>query len=69
MRQHKDVLERPIGGGSPFVGPCSIRSRTGSYTLWVDNVAIARGCAGRKRVGIAELDWRARTLDGAAISV
>jgi hypothetical protein len=66
-RQHKDVLERPIGG-KPAFSAVFDQIADGSYTLWVDDVAVARDVrvsAG----GIAELDWRARKIDGAAVSV
>jgi hypothetical protein len=66
MRQHKDVLERPIGG-KPSFSAVYDQIEEGSYTLWVDDVAIARDVR-VEAGGIAELDWRARTLDGAAVS-
>ena len=55
-RSHKDVLERTTGGHSSFAAVFDRLDR-GTYTLWIDGVAQARGVrvtGGR----IAELDWR-----------
>jgi hypothetical protein len=55
-RQHKDVLERPLGGESRFSAVFD-QIEEGSYTLWIDDEARAR----HVQVGdsqVAELDWR-----------
>jgi hypothetical protein len=55
-RQHKDVLERPLGGESRFSAVFD-QIEQGSYTLWVDDEARARDV----QIGdgqVAELDWR-----------
>lgn len=54
-RTHKDVLERTIDGRAAYTAVFD-KITEGEYTLWVDDVAHARGVAiaGGK---IAELDW------------
>jgi hypothetical protein len=55
-RSHKDVLERSLGG-RPVYAAVFDRLEEGTYTLWVDGTARARGVAvAGGRVG--ELDWR-----------
>jgi hypothetical protein len=55
-RQHKEVLERSIGGRPAFTAVFD-RIPEGSYTLWVEDAARAREVS---VVGgeVAELDWR-----------
>jgi hypothetical protein len=57
-RSHKEVLEREISGRAAFTALFD-KVREGSYTLWVDGVARARGVvvAGG---AVAELDWSNR---------
>jgi hypothetical protein len=57
-RSHKEVLEREISGRAAFTAVFD-KVREGSYTLWVDGVARARGVvvAGG---AVAELDWSNR---------
>lgn len=54
-RSHKEVLERSIAGRPAFTAVFD-KITQGRYTLWVDDVARARGVriAGGE---IAELDW------------
>lgn len=55
-RSHKDVLERSLGG-RPVYAAVFDRLQEGTYTLWVDGTARARGVVvAGGRVG--ELDWR-----------
>jgi hypothetical protein len=57
-RQHKEVLERPLGERSVFAAAFD-GLREGSYTLWLNDVARSREVAitgGR----VAECDWRTR---------
>jgi hypothetical protein len=58
-RSHKEVLEREISGRAAFTAVFD-KVREGSYTLWVDGVARARGVvvAGG---AVAELDWSNRS--------
>ncbi len=57
-RQHKEVLERSINGEPAFTAVFD-RIPEGSYTLWVDDEARARGVE-VKANEILELDWRPR---------
>jgi len=55
-RSHKEVLEREINGRPAYTAVFD-KVPSGSYTLWVDDAARARGVA----VGggaVSELDWR-----------
>ena len=54
-RQHKEVLERRAGGRPAFTAVFD-GLEAGSYTLWVDGVARARGVA-IEGGAIAQLDW------------
>jgi hypothetical protein len=54
-REHKDVLEREINGRPAFTAVFD-RLREGSYTLWVDDVARARGVV-VTGAEVAQLDW------------
>jgi hypothetical protein len=54
-RSHKDVLERGEAGRVAFTAVFD-RLQQGSYTLWVDDVAHARGVAVTAGE-VAELDW------------
>jgi hypothetical protein len=55
-RQHKDVLERKIGGRPTFTAVFD-KLPAGTYTLWVDDEARVREVAIADGV-VAELDWR-----------
>jgi hypothetical protein len=55
-RQHKDVLERPLGGESRFSAVFD-QIEQGSYTLWVAGEARARDVQ-ISDSHVAELDWR-----------
>ena len=55
-RSHKDVLEREINGRPAYTAVFD-KVREGTYTLWVDGVARARGVA-VAGASVAELDWR-----------
>jgi hypothetical protein len=55
-RQHKDVLERSLGGRPSFTAVFD-QIPDGSYTLWVDDRARARDVVVRGGE-VAELDWR-----------
>ena len=59
-RQHKDVLERPLGDAPAFSAVFD-QIEEGGYTLWIDDVAAQRDVqvAGGT---VAELDWRAREI-------
>jgi hypothetical protein len=57
-RQHKDVLERPLGGVPAFSAVFD-KIEAGSYTLWIDDVASERDVL-VSGGAIAELDWRTR---------
>ena len=55
-RQHKEVLERPVGSRVVYAAAFD-GLREGTYTLWLDDEAYARGVVvsgGR----VAECDWR-----------
>ena len=55
-RQHKEVLERPLDGRVVYAAAFDGLPE-GTYTLWLDDVALAREVAvsgGR----VAECDWR-----------
>jgi hypothetical protein len=54
-RSHKDVLQREINGRPAYTAVFD-RLREGTYTLWVDGIARARGVA-VSGAAIAELDW------------
>ena len=54
-RSHKDVLQREINGRPAFTAVFD-KIREGSYTLWVDDVARARGVI-ITGGAISELDW------------
>jgi hypothetical protein len=59
-REHKEVLNRSAGG-LPTHAAVFDRLVDGGYTLWVSDVAVARGVeitGGR----ITELDWRGADL-------
>ena len=55
-RQHKDVLKRAMG---PSTVHCLVYDNLpeGDYTLWIDDVAKARGVH-VEGGSVAELDWR-----------
>jgi hypothetical protein len=55
-RQHKEVLERFLGGESAFTAVFD-RIAEGSYTLWVNDEPRARGVEVTANE-ILELDWR-----------
>jgi hypothetical protein len=55
-RQHKDVLERSLGGRPSFTAVFD-QIPGGGYTLWVDDQARAREVVVRGGE-VAELDWR-----------
>jgi hypothetical protein len=57
-RSHKEVLERSIDGRPAFTAVFD-GLRTGTYTLWTDGRARARGVT-IEGSGIAELDWKTR---------
>ena len=57
-RQHKEVLERRIDGRAAFTAVFDNLAE-GRYTLWVDDIARARGVAIRGGE-IVELDWTAQ---------
>jgi hypothetical protein len=54
-RSHKDVLERGVGDRAAFTAVFD-RLPEGSYTLWTNGHARARGVAVAGG-GVAELDW------------
>jgi hypothetical protein len=54
-RTHKDVLEREINGHPAYTAVFD-KLPEGTYTLWVADVARARGVE-VKGAGIAELNW------------
>jgi hypothetical protein len=54
-RSHKDVLQREINGRPAFTAVFD-KLPGGTYTLWVDDRARARGVAIRG-ANVAELDW------------
>lgn len=54
-RTHKEVLEREIAGRPAYTAVFD-KLEHGSYTLWIDDVARARGVAVRGGA-VAELDW------------
>jgi hypothetical protein len=56
-RQHKDVLERPLGG-EPRFSAVFDQLPEGSYTLWVRGEARARDVQVTDSA-VGELDWRA----------
>jgi hypothetical protein len=56
QRQHKDVLERPLGGESRFSAVFD-QIPEGTYTLWVHDEARAREVSVRDSE-VGELDWR-----------
>jgi hypothetical protein len=56
-RRHKDVLEREIHGRPAYTAVFDKLSE-GSYTLWVDDAARARGVVVTGGA-VAELDWSA----------
>ena len=60
QRSHKDVLERVVAGRSLYAAVFD-KVPAGTYTLWHDDVARARG-ATVEGGAIVELDWR--TTDG-----
>ncbi len=65
-RQHKEVLQRLLGPSTVTVLVFD-NLREGEYTLWIDDVATARGV----RVdggSVAELDWRRSTQPALASS-
>jgi hypothetical protein len=55
-RSHKQVHDRPVGVRSIYAAVFD-RLPAGEYTLWVDEVARARGVA-VEGATITELDWR-----------
>ena len=59
-REHKEVLNRPAAAGRIHAAVFD-RLADGGYTLWVRDVAVARGVeiAGGR---ITELDWRGADL-------
>ncbi len=59
LRTHKEVLEREINGHPAFTAVFDALP-AGSYTLWVDDVARARGVS-ITGAAVAELDWSARS--------
>jgi len=59
-RSHKEVLHRPVAG-RPTYAAVFDRIAGGSYTLWVQDAAVARGVA-VKGGCITELDWRGLEL-------
>jgi hypothetical protein len=56
-RNHKDVLEREIGGDPAYTAVFD-KIREGVYTLWVDDIARARDVVVTGGA-ICELDWSA----------
>jgi len=62
-RQHKEVLERPIGGRVVYAAAFD-GLREGTYTLWLDDEAYAREVAVRGG-RVAECDWRREPGAGA----
>jgi hypothetical protein len=54
-RTHKDVLQREIAGRPAYTAVFD-RIREGSYTLWVDDAARARGVVVTGGV-VSELHW------------
>jgi hypothetical protein len=61
-RTHKDVLEREINGHPAYTAVFD-KLREGTYTLWVDGVALARDVA-ITGAGVAELDWSGDAVAG-----
>jgi hypothetical protein len=61
-RQHKDVLERSLGGRPSFTAVFD-QIPDGSYTLWLEDRARARGVVVRGGA-VAELDWRSDPAAG-----
>ena len=61
QRTHKDVLEREINGHPAYTAVFD-KIREGSYTLWVDDFARARGVVVTGGA-VAELDWTTGTLE------
>jgi hypothetical protein len=59
-RSHKDVLEREINGLAAYTAVFD-KVGEGSYTLWVDGVAVARDVVVTGGA-ISELDWSATRL-------
>jgi hypothetical protein len=57
LRSHKDVLERSRANRPAFTAVFD-QLPEGTYTLWVDGVARARGVS-VSAAAIAELDWTA----------
>jgi hypothetical protein len=55
-RQHKEVLRRAMGPATANVLVYDNLAE-GDYTLWIDDVAVARG-AHVSSGSVAELDWR-----------
>lgn len=55
-RSHKEVLEREINGEPAFTAVFD-NVRSGSYTLWVDDIARTRDVLVTGGA-VAELDWR-----------
>jgi hypothetical protein len=59
-RSHKDVLEREINGRPAYTAVFD-KIRAGTYTLWVDGVALERDVV-ISGGAISELDWSTRPL-------
>jgi hypothetical protein len=57
-RSHKDVLEREINGRPAYTAVFD-KLAQGRYTLWIDDIARARGVA-VPGGAVAELDWSQR---------
>ena len=57
-RSHKEVLEREIEG-RPLYAAVFDKVPSGSYTLWVDDAARARGVT-VSGGAVSELDWTSR---------
>jgi hypothetical protein len=66
-RSHKDVLERAINGRPAYTAVFD-KLREGTYTLWVDGVARARGVS-ITGAEVAELDWAGGTDNHALAAV
>jgi hypothetical protein len=61
-RSHKDVLEREINGRAAFTAVFDKISE-GTYTLWVDDVAVERDVV-VPGGAVAELNWPEQPLAG-----
>jgi hypothetical protein len=66
-RQHKEVLQRPLGGRTVYAAAYD-GLHEGTYTLWLDGEAVSREVRVRGG-GVATCDWRAAITDGLSAAV